>query len=148
MIAAMFGHKNIVRMLVEKEKNMKDNTGRTALMLAAENRNADIVHLLVGKEAGMQDSERRTAMMLSTKESATISLLSPFEAGLTDSIGWNQTYHAIYNRANITVAVRFEKTVGWLLGGKTILEMRIGWRSVSKEDEERIQQNPLWVREI
>jgi len=46
------------------------------------------------------------------------------------------------------IAIRLEKTAGWLLGGKTILEAKIDRRSVSEEDRERIQQNPLWVREI
>ena len=77
-----------------------------------------------------------------------MSLVFPFEAGFVDRDDRNQTCHVIHDRADIITAVRFEKTVGWLLDGKTILEAKIGWRSLSEEDKEKIQQNPLWAREI
>ena len=46
------------------------------------------------------------------------------------------------------MAIRLEKTAGWLLYGNTILKARIGWESVSEESKQKIQQNPLWAREI
>ena len=54
-------------------------------MIAAQKGYDDIVRTLICKEAEMRDNEGRTAMMLSVRKGATTSLLSPFEAGLTDS---------------------------------------------------------------
>ena len=99
----------------------------TALMYAAEQGYLDIVQVLIEKEAGMQDNYGETAMMKSTWKGEIVSFLSPFEAGLTGSNGWNQTCHAIDNHRNIIAAIRLEKTVGWLLDGKTILEAEIGY---------------------
>ncbi len=104
--------------------------------------------VLAGKEAGIQDSSGKTVMMQFAGNDEIVSLVFPFEAGFVDRDDRNQTCHAIDNHRDIIKAIRFEKTVGWLLGGNTILEAEIDWWLVSEEDKERIQQNPLWTREI
>ena len=86
-------------------------------------------------------------MMLSAKKGNIVSFLSPFEAGITDNYGWNQACRAIFFSRNDIAPVRREKTAGWLLGGKTILEMRIDGRSISEKIKQKIRRNPLWARE-
>jgi len=127
---------------------MKGSIGRTALMCAADNNHLECAKLLAPEEAGMRDNDGATAMMRSTKKGNIVSVLSPFEAGLTDNKGWNQTCYAIRGSADVIAPVRREKTVGWLLDGKTILETKRHYRLVSEEGKQEIKQNPLWMREI
>jgi len=148
MYAAYRGHLECVKVLALLEKEMKNKWESTALMSAAENGHLECVMILAPEEAGMRDNDGQTAMMRSTKKCEIASFLSPFEAGLADNNGWNQTCYAIDNHRNIIAAIRLEKTAGWLSRGKTILEAKIYWKSLSEEDKERIQQNPLWEREI
>ena len=96
----------------------------------------------------MRSNGGETATMLSATKCEIASLLSPVEADTADNSWRNQARHAINYNANILTAVGREKTVGWLLEGETILEMRIDGRSISEESKQEIQQNPLWVREI
>ena len=96
----------------------------------------------------MRDNDGQTAMMKLVKNGEVASVLSPFEAGIADNNGWNQTCYAIYDSADVITAIRLEKTAGWLLYSNTILETRIGWHMVSKEQKQKIQKNSLWAREI
>ena len=86
--------------------------------------------------------------MLSVRKGATTSLLPPFEAGIVNNNGLNQTCHTISKKKDIVTAVTYEKTAGWLLEGKTITNVKMGKRAASEEDWELILQNPLWTREI
>ena len=151
MHAAYWGIPEAVRLLIQREAGTRDNTGRTALMIAAEKGHREVVQMLLGKEDGVQDNEGKTAMMFSMEKEMHIeALLSPFEAGIADSKGMNQTCYAIDRSADLVAAIRLEKTAGWLLDGKTILEAEIGRRQKSLFEAERrqIQRNPLWKREV
>ena len=96
----------------------------------------------------MRDDVVKTAMMKSDDDGKVASFLSPFEAGLIDNSERNQTCYAIDARADVIMAIRLEKTAGWLREGKTILEARMICSSVSEKDKQKLQHNPLWMREI
>ena len=66
MMAAIYGHAEVVRLLVEHEGGMKDEDGWTALMYAARENKADCIKLLLEKEGGMQDNDGWTALMGAT----------------------------------------------------------------------------------
>ena len=86
-------------------------------MYAADNNHLECAKLLAPEEAGMRDDAGETAMMKSTKKDEIVSFLSPFEAGLVDNDEQNQTCYAIDARADVIMAIKLEKTAGWLLRG-------------------------------
>ena len=60
----------------------------------------------------------------------------------------NQTCHAVlYGKYNFR-AIKLEKTVGWLLFGYTALNTKVRNYSIPEADKKKIQENPLWRREI
>lgn len=63
MGATIYGHTDAVKLLMEHEGGMKDNTGWTALMYAALTNHTELVGLLMNVEEGAQNSEDRTALM-------------------------------------------------------------------------------------
>ena len=148
--AAKNGSFECVEILAPLEKGMRNKDGWTALMIAGYHANLKCVKVLAGEEAEMRDHCGRTAMMKSAEKGEVVSFLSPFEAGIADSKGMNQTCYAIDRSADPVAAIRLEKTAGWLLDGKTILEAEIGRRQKSLFEAERrqIQRNPLWKREV
>ena len=91
MKAAEYGHVECVKVLAPLEKEMKNNYGWTALMDAALSGHLECVKFLTSNEAGMRGNSGQTAMMKSAHDDKTTSVLSPFEAGITDNKGWNQT---------------------------------------------------------
>ncbi|EFO62170.1 Protein 21.1 [Giardia lamblia P15] len=62
MLAAINGHTEVARLLLEKEWRMQDNNRKTALMHAAARGHKGVVDLLV-KEQCMQDNNEWTALM-------------------------------------------------------------------------------------
>ena len=131
MHAAEHNHLDCVKILAPLEERLQDSGSHTALMIATEKDNSDIVRVLASRETGTRDRWGRTALMLSARTGAATPLLFPFEAGLADKFGQNQTWYAASTLTGVLRAIRFEKTVGWLLEGKTILEARVNSRSVS-----------------
>ena len=63
MSAAREGHTEVVKLLAEYEKGMRDNIGWTALMWAAINDRTEIVKILLGYEKGMQNEWGNTALV-------------------------------------------------------------------------------------
>ena len=85
MIAAMYGYEDIVRILAEKEKGMKDSDGWTAVMYAASNSHPECVQVLAPLEKGLRDSNGRTALSYcSTKECAQLLWKFPEERDTKD----------------------------------------------------------------
>ena len=91
-----------------------------------------------------------TAMMIAAEARArgVGDVLFPFEAGMLDNEGFNQTCSAIASECEVLGAIRREKTAGWLYEGNSILVVEFGLHSLSEEDRQAIQHNPLWMREI
>ena len=108
----------------------------------------DIARLLVSREAGMKNNEEDAAMVRSAEKGRMAQFLFPFEAGLTNGYMLNYTCCTIAFRSDVIAAVQFEKTAGWLMNGKSITHVMIDERKLSKENQLRISQNPLWRREI
>ena len=127
MTAAACGHLECVKTLAPLEKGMQDKHGETALMYAANCDRSECIKFLASNEAGMRDNIGKTAMMRLAKNGNIVSFLFPFEAGIADNNLRNQTCRAIYDDADVIIAIRLEKTAGWLLAGKTILDAKIGY---------------------
>ena len=56
MSACYLGHKDVVQLLMDHsgiDLNVRDNTGRTALMIASQRGDNDIVHLLKSKSSSL-----------------------------------------------------------------------------------------------
>jgi len=104
---------------------MRDNNGWTALMFTTDSGRLDRAHIILEEYMGIWNKGGDTDTTLSAKRDATALLLSPFEAGLVDNMGLNQTFHMIIGRTNFIAAIHAEKTVGWLRNGNTILEAMI-----------------------
>lgn len=71
MSAAVIGHADCVRLLLEKECGLQCESGRTALMWAAHSGHADCVRLLVERESGMKERKGQTALMIAVQNSKT-----------------------------------------------------------------------------
>lgn len=63
MFAAQNGHMDVVRLLLEDEKQMVDGNGWTALMYAASNGHVEIACLLLDHEKCVQDNDGWSALM-------------------------------------------------------------------------------------
>ena len=89
MIAAAYGHTEVVRLLVEHEMGMRDSYGYTALMMAARNSRTGCVKLLLEKEAGIRDNQGWTALILAARSGYVecIKLLVKREGGMRDAFG-------------------------------------------------------------
>ncbi|EES99543.1 Kinase, NEK [Giardia duodenalis ATCC 50581] len=89
MVAAVCGNTEVVRLLVEHERDMRDSEGWTALMHAVACGHADCARLLVGKEVGMQDEDGKTALMLAAENNRVdcVKLLLEKESGIQKSNG-------------------------------------------------------------
>ncbi len=76
--AAMFGHSEILRLLLEKgaDANRKDKYGQTPLILAAWQGDADSVKLLLSKRAdtAVRDQSGRTALVWAQTEQQSASI--------------------------------------------------------------------------
>ncbi|EFO64980.1 Kinase, NEK [Giardia lamblia P15] len=90
MRAAIYGHAEIVELLVEKEEGLRDSDGWTALMFAADCGHVHCVKLLLEKEGGIQDDNGWTALMSAAKHGHTdcLRLLLEKEGGVQDNKGW------------------------------------------------------------
>ena len=62
MLAAILGHTDCARLLVDAEARMQNHCGWTALMWAAENGREECVALLLEKEGGMRSEGGSTAL--------------------------------------------------------------------------------------
>ncbi|ESU36641.1 Serine/threonine protein kinase [Giardia duodenalis] len=63
MRAAIYGHAELVGLLLEKEGGIRDNSGWTALIWAARTGHIDCLELLLEREGGMRDNNGGTALM-------------------------------------------------------------------------------------
>ncbi|EFO61036.1 Kinase, NEK [Giardia lamblia P15] len=111
MVAALKGHTEIARLLVEKEGGMSDSNGWTALMVAAKRGHPDCVKLLLEKEGGMSDSGRWTALMRAAQEGHPdcVELLLEKEGGMSTSGGWTALMSAAQNGHTEIVGLLVEK---------------------------------------
>ncbi|ESU34815.1 Ankyrin repeat protein, partial [Giardia duodenalis] len=89
MRAAVYGYTEIVELLAEKEKGLKDSNGWTALMYTARTGHADCLKLLLEKESGMKSDKGWTALMAaaSAGHSECAKLLLKNEVGMQDNDG-------------------------------------------------------------
>ncbi|EFO61092.1 Kinase, NEK [Giardia lamblia P15] len=99
MRAAIYGHAEIVELLVEKEKGLRDSNGWTALMFAAAHDHVHCVKLLLEKEGGIQDDNGWTALMRAAARGHTncLKLLLEKESGVQDNDGWTALMSAARN---------------------------------------------------
>ncbi|ESU34722.1 Ankyrin repeat protein [Giardia duodenalis] len=90
MRAAIYGYTEIVGLLVEKERGLRDSNGWTALMFAAAYGHVHCVKLLLEKEGGMQCDSGWTALMSAAKHDHIdcLTLLLEKESGVQDNEGW------------------------------------------------------------
>ncbi|EET01020.1 Ankyrin repeat protein [Giardia duodenalis] len=81
MIAAKNGHKEVLEVLLEREKGMRDNEGMTALIHAAMNGHKGVVEILLKHERGMRDKQGHNALYyaLRNRHTATARVILPFE---------------------------------------------------------------------
>ncbi|EFO60978.1 Kinase, NEK [Giardia lamblia P15] len=89
MRAAVYGHAEIVELLAEKEKGLRDSNGWTALVFATAHGHVHCVKLLLEKEGGMQCNSGWTALMSAARYSYTdcLKLLLEREGGIQDNEG-------------------------------------------------------------
>ncbi|KWX13764.1 hypothetical protein QR46_2215 [Giardia duodenalis assemblage B] len=87
MHAALQGHVEPARLLVEKEKGLQDRNGWTALMHAVHNNHPGVVEILAAHECGKRDSSGNTALMIAAERGRTeaVRVLVEHERGARDS---------------------------------------------------------------
>lgn len=90
MIAAMNGSIDCVRLLVNLEKKMKDNIGKTALMAAAFCGHLQVVQFLILYESRMQTRFGTTALMIAARENQVevVRVLTQYEHSIIDFNGF------------------------------------------------------------
>ncbi|EFO60935.1 Protein 21.1 [Giardia lamblia P15] len=85
-----------VYLLAPRLSNIRDQNGRTALMVAAELDQLDIVRVLLPYEAGAQTSKGHTALMMAAQLGylRVVQELSPLEGHIFDQRGRSAIYYA------------------------------------------------------
>ncbi|ESU39724.1 Ankyrin repeat protein [Giardia duodenalis] len=97
-----------VYLLAPRLSNIRDQNGRTALMVAAELDQLDIVRVLLPYEAGAQTSKGHTALMMAAQLGylRIVQELSPLEAHILDQRGRSAIYYAtdgsVYKDVNLS----------------------------------------------
>ncbi|KAE8304376.1 Kinase, NEK [Giardia duodenalis] len=112
--AAVYGYTEIVELLAEKEKGLKDSNGWTALMYTARTGHADCLKLLLEKESGMKSDKGRTALMsaASAGHLECIKLLLKNEVGMQDNDGETALMAAAGNGHRDCVELLLEREGG------------------------------------
>ncbi|EFO63681.1 Kinase, NEK [Giardia lamblia P15] len=87
--AAIYGHTDAAKLLMEHEGGMKDKEDMTALMYAALTNHTELVGLLMNTEGGVQNNEGRTALMYAAQFNSqdSVKLLLKKEACMKDKNG-------------------------------------------------------------
>eukprot|EP00701_Giardia_intestinalis_P004503 XP_001708327.1 Protein 21.1 [Giardia lamblia ATCC 50803] len=114
MIAAMNGSIDCVKLLVNLEKKLKDNIGKTALMAAAFCGHLQVVRFLLSCEGRMQTRFGTTALMIATRENqvAVVRELIPYEHSMIDSNGFTALMIACERGFQECAALLAEKETG------------------------------------
>ncbi|KAE8304772.1 Kinase, NEK [Giardia duodenalis] len=112
--AAVYGYTEIVELLAEKEKGLKDSNGWTALMYTARTGHADCLKLLLEKESGLKSDKGRTALMsaASAGHLECIKLLLKNEVGMQDNDGETALMAAAGNGHRDCVELLLEREGG------------------------------------
>lgn len=89
MLAARYGHEDVIALLRSHESNLRNPKGVTALMEAAVNNHVECVRLLIDDEGGIQNSDGFSALMLAASlgHLAIIEALIPEEHGMQTHTG-------------------------------------------------------------
>ena len=98
MWAALIGHKDCAKLLIDYEGGMQDADGWTALMYAARENRINCVKLLLEKEGGLRASDEWTALMIATRNghAECVELLLEREAGMQNKNGETALMKAAY----------------------------------------------------
>ncbi|ESU41115.1 Ankyrin repeat protein [Giardia duodenalis] len=98
MWAALIGHKDCAKLLIDYEGGMQDADGWTALMYAARENRINCVKLLLEKEGGLRTSDEWTALMIATRNghAECVELLLEREVGMQNKNGETALMKAAY----------------------------------------------------
>lgn len=93
MHAAIRGHVQVVRALLNKESGLKDEQGMTALMHAVRSGNVEVIDILSRREKGATDKNGRTALSIAL-DHHNLSVIKRLAKAEKDVLKWSYLMYA------------------------------------------------------